>query len=158
MLKQFLRFTARLSTFEGKYNQENIDKWNNRLSKVYNRGFWDGYYLGRKMGEWTEEYGNQATERKKYIGKVTNYFGKIGVAELKIETHDLSIGEKIKIIGPTTGVYDDMIKEIRLDLETVKKVAKGDVCSVPVKELVRRGDKVYKVVLADRSIPNLVQH
>jgi len=144
--------------FEGKYNQENIDQWNNRLSKVYNRGFWDGYYLGRKMGEWTEEYGNQSTHRKMYIGKVTNYFGKIGVAELKIETHDLSIGEEIRIIGPTTGVYEGFIEEVRLDLKTVKKVAKGDVCSIPVKELVRRGDKVYKVVMADRSIPNLVQH
>ncbi len=143
--------------FDGNYTQDQIDEWNNKLGTVYNRGFWDGYYLGRKTGEWTEEYGNQATQRKMYIGKVTNYFGKIGVAEIKIETHDLAVDEEIKIIGPTTGVYEDKIKEIRLDLEPVKKVVKGDVCSIPVKELVRRGDKLYKVVVANKAIPNLVQ-
>lgn len=132
--------------FDGKYTQENIDKWNNRLSKVYNRGFWDGYYLGRKMGEWTEEYGNQAIERKMYIGKVTNYFSKLKVAELKVETHDLAPGEEIKIIGPTTGVYEDFVNEVRLELEPVQKVKKGEVCSIPVKSLVRRGDKVYKII------------
>jgi len=143
--------------FDGKYGQEQIDIWNNRLGTVYNRGFWDGYYLGRKTGEWTEEYGNQATQRKMYIGKVTNYFSKIGVAELKIETHDLAVAEEIKIIGPTTGVYEDTIREIRLELNPVKKVVKGDICSIPVSALVRRGDKVYKVVIADKKVPNLVQ-
>jgi putative protease len=143
--------------FEGNYTQAQIDEWNNRLGTVYNRGFWDGYYLGRKTGEWTEEYGNQATVRKMYIGKVTNYFGKIGVAEIKIETHDLFLGEEIKIIGPTTGVYEDVIREIRLDLDPTQKVVKGDVCSIPVKELVRRGDKLYKMVSAERNVPNLVQ-
>ena len=88
---------------------------------------------------------------------MTNYFNKIGVAELKIETHDLSIDEEIKIIGPTTGVYEDKVLEIRLDYDPVKKAVKGDVCSIPVKELVRRGDKVYKIVPADKSVPNLVQ-
>jgi len=143
--------------FEGKYTQDNIYEWNARLSKVYNRGFWDGYYLGRKMGEWTEEYGNQATERKLYIGKVTNYFSKLKVAELKIETNVLGPGEEIKIIGPTTGVYEDHVQEVRLDLEPVQRVKKGDICSIPVKSLVRRGDKVYKIVLAGKSVPNLVQ-
>jgi putative protease len=143
--------------FEGNYTQAQIDEWNNRLGTVYNRGFWDGYYLGRKTGEWTEEYGNQATVRKMYIGKVTNYFGKIGVAEIKIETHDITVGEEIKIIGPTTGVYEDVIREIRLDLDPTQKVVKGDVCSIPVKELVRRGDKLYKMVSAERNVPNLVQ-
>jgi putative protease len=143
--------------FDGDYTQERIDDWNERLATVYNRGFWDGYYLGRKLGEWTESYGNQATVRKMYIGKVTNYFSKIGVAELKIETHDLALEDEIKIIGPTTGVYEDTISEIRLDYDPVKKAVKGDVCSIPVKELVRRGDKVYKMVPADKNIPNLVQ-
>ncbi len=143
--------------FDGDYTQQRIDEWNERLATVYNRGFWDGYYLGRKLGEWTESYGNQATVRKMYIGKVTNYFNKIGVAELKIETHDLAVEDEIKIIGPTTGVYEDTISEIRLDYDPVKKAVKGDICSIPVKELVRRGDKVYKIVPADKSIPNLVQ-
>jgi len=143
--------------FDGEYNQENINNWNERLEKVYNRGFWDGYYLGRKTGEWTEEYGNQATERKMYIGKVTNYFSKIKVAEIKIETNSLAVDDQIKIIGSTTGVYEDIISEIRLDLNTVKEAVKGDICSIPVKELVRRGDKLYKTVFADKDIPNLVQ-
>ncbi len=132
--------------FENKYNEENIEKWNNELNKVYNRGYWDGYYLGRKMGEWTEAYGNQATERKIYVGKITNYFSKIGVAEVKVEAQELFVNENIKIIGPTTGVYEDSVKEIRLEYDPVKKAEKGSVCSIPVKSLVRRGDKLYKIV------------
>ncbi len=143
--------------FEGAYNQEQIDKWNEKLAKVYNRGFWDGYYLGKKTGEWTEEYGNQATVRKMYVGKVTNYYSNIQVAEIKIETNSIALYDEIKIIGPTTGVYEDVISEIRVDLKTVDEAVKGDVCSVRVKELVRRGDKLYKIVPADRNVPNLVQ-
>jgi len=143
--------------FDGKYNQAQIDKWNERLAKVYNRGFWDGYYLGRKTGEWTEDYGNQATVRKMYVGKITNYYSNIGVAEIKIETNSLALDDEIKIIGPTTGVYDDVISEIRVDLKTVDEAGKGDTCSIRVKELVRRGDKLYKIVAADRNVPNLVQ-
>ncbi|MFK5855934.1 MAG: peptidase U32 family protein [Bacteroidota bacterium] len=132
--------------FEGKYTQENIDKWNNKLSTVYNRGFWDGYYMGSKFGEWTEDYGNQATQRKMYIGKITNYFNKIGVAEIKIESHDLVVGDEIKIIGETTGVYEAVVDEVRLDLDPVDKVIKGETCSIKVTDVVRRGDKLYKVV------------
>ncbi len=132
--------------FEGKYNRENIDRWNSELSSVYNRGYWEGYYLGRKMGEWTDVYGNQATERKLYVGKVTNYFGKIGVAEIKVEAQELLTGEEIKIIGPTTGVYEGYATEIRLDRDPVEKAPKGSFCSIPVKSPVRRGDKLYKIV------------
>ena len=143
--------------FNGEYNEANVAKWNERLTNVYNRGFWDGYYLGRKTGEWTEDYGNQATVRKIYVGKVTNYYTNIQVAEIRIETNDLALEDEIKIIGPTTGVYEDVVSEIRVDLQKVKEAVKGDVCSIPVKELVRRGDKLYKVVPADRNVPNLVQ-
>lgn len=143
--------------FDGQYNQDQIAKWNERLAKVYNRGFWDGYYLGRKTGEWTEDYGNQATVRKMYVGKVTNYYTNIGVAEIKIETNSLALNDEIKIIGPTTGVYEDMVSEIRVDLKMVDEAVKGDICSVRVTELVRRGDKLYKIVPADRNVPNLVQ-
>ena len=143
--------------FEGDYTQQRIDEWNNRLGNVYNRGFWDGYYLGRKTGEWTEEYGNQATRRKMFVGKVTNYFSKIGVAEITMETHELEIGDQILILGSTTGVYEDTLAEIRVDLKKVEKTVKGEVCSIPTKEMVRRGDKVYKWVAADRSVPYLVQ-
>ncbi|MCP4909372.1 MAG: U32 family peptidase [Bacteroidetes bacterium] len=132
--------------FEGQYNQSNIDIWNARLSTVYNRGFWEGYYMGKKFGEWTEDYGNQATQRKMYIGKITNYYTKLGVAEVKIETHDLSVGDEIKILGETTGVYESHIDEIRLNLEPVKMVLKGDTCSIKTSELVRRGDKMYKMI------------
>ena len=132
--------------FKGEYNQENIDKWNQRLSKVYNRGFWDGYYMGQTFGEWTEDYGNQATEKKVYIGKVTNFYGNISVAEIKLESHELKIGEEIKIIGETTGVYEDVIDEMRLDLKAVEKVEKGALFSIKTKDVVRRGDKLYKVV------------
>ena len=135
--------------FDGNYTEENINKWNDRLNSVYNRGFWDGYYLGRKTGEWAERYGSQATKRKMYIGKITNYFSKLNVAEVKMETHDLIQGEEIKIIGPTTGVYEDVVSEIRVDLKTVEKTVKGELCSIPVKELVRRGDKLYKVIEVD---------
>jgi putative protease len=145
--------------FAGEYTQERIDDWNRRLATVYNRGFWDGYYLGRKLGEWTENYGNQATQRKMYIGKVTNFFKKIGVAEIKIETHSLGLDDEIKIIGPTTGVYEDKISELRLDDGVqVKTASKGDVCSIKTSEVLRRGDKVYKIVTADAAIPNLIQH
>ena len=143
--------------FEGKYTQENIDKWNEKLNTVYNRGFWDGYYLGKKTGEWTEDYGNQATHRKMLIGVITNYFSKIQVAEIKIEGHTLKVGEDVLIIGPTTGVYEEKVKELRLELEPVEQVKKGDLFSMPVSELVRRNDKVYKLVKADKRIPNLVQ-
>ncbi len=132
--------------FAGTFKKDQLETWNSQLATVYNRGFWDGYYLGRKMGEWTEQYGSLATKRKVYVGKVTNYFSKLGVAEIKMETNELSRRDEIKIIGPTTGVYEDIVSEIRVDLKPVGKTVKGDDCSVPVKELVRRGDKVYKIV------------
>lgn len=131
--------------FEGDFTKEKIDRWNRELATVYNRGFWDGYYLGQKMGEWTEQYGSLATRKKTYVGKVTNYFKKIGVAEIKIETGQLVVGDEIRIIGPTTGVYEDRIAEIRVDDKNVNKTKKGDHCSIPVKSLVRRMDKIYRV-------------
>jgi putative protease len=132
--------------FSGDYTPENIQRWNDQLKAVYNRGFWDGYYLGRKTGEWTERYGSQATRTRVYVGKVMNYFSKLGVAEIKMETQNMSLGDEIHIIGPTTGVYEDKLSEIRVDLKSVSSTGKGDLCSIPVKELVRRGDKVYKIV------------
>jgi len=132
--------------FSGDFTTKNLQQWNKELSSVYNRGFWDGYYMGRKLGEWTERYGSQATKRKIYVGKIANFFTKLNVAEIKMETQDLNVGDEIRIIGPTTGVYEDIIPEIRVDLKKVEKTVKGDDCSVPVKELVRRGDKVYKVI------------
>ena len=133
---------------EGRFNAEKVAEWNSRLASVYNRGFWDGYYLGRKTGEWTEDYGSQATHKKVYVGKINNYFQKIGVAEIKMETQSLETGDKILIIGASTGVYEDTVSEIRVDLLPVGKTVKGENCSITVRETVRRGDKVYKLAEA----------
>jgi putative protease len=137
---------AATAYFEGHFTQENIEKWNTELESVYNRGFWDGYYLGRKMGEWADRYGSQATRKKVYLGKITNYFAKLNVAELQIDTNELRIGDEINIVGPTTGVYEDTIAELRLDLIAVEKAGKGNAISFKTKELVRRGDLVYKMI------------
>lgn len=131
---------------DGSYCQEKIDMWMQRLSKVFNRGFWDGYYLGQTMGEWSNRYGSMAATEKIYVGKVTNYFSKLNVAEIKIESHNLQCNDEIIISGPTTGVYEDVIKEIRLDLQKTQVATKGDLCSIPVSVVVRRGDKLYKVI------------
>lgn len=131
--------------FDGEFTQENKDKWNKELSTVYNRGFWDGYYLGQTIGEWTEKYGSRATKVKEFIGTITNYFKDINVAEVRLETGELSIGDDIIILGKTTGVYEDTIKEIRVDLLPVEKAVKGDMFSIPTHEIIRRGDKLYKI-------------
>lgn len=130
----------------GSFSKELVDQWTNRLRSVYNRDFWDGYYLGRKMGEWSERYGSQATRIKQHVGKITNYFANISVAEICMEEESLAIGEELLVIGPTTGVYEDTVSEIRVDLKPVERVEKGVYCSIPVKSLVRRGDQVYKWV------------
>ena len=132
----------------GTFTQEKIEKWIERLRSVYNRDFWDGYYLGRKMGEWTKKYGSQATKTKLFIGTITNFFAKINVAEIRMETHDLNVGDDIMIIGPTTGAYEDTVKEIRVDLLPVNQTVKGELCSIPAHDIVRRGDKVYKIIEA----------
>lgn len=119
---------------------------NERLKKVYNRGFWDGYYLGRTLGEWTEQYGSQATQQKVYVGKINNFFQHLNVAEIKMETQSLSVGDHILVLGPTTGVYEDQLAEIRVDLKPVEETVKGEHCSIAVKTLLRRGDKVYKLM------------
>jgi U32 family peptidase len=134
------------AVLDGTFTREKKDNWLLDLKKVYNRGFWDGYYLGRKMGEWTERYGSQATQKKIYVGKVTNYFSNLNVAEVKMETHDLNVGDEIYINGPTTGVLESTITEIRVDLKPVTKTIKGEMCSIAVPDVVRRGDKIYKIV------------
>lgn len=129
---------------DGSFTQEKVNQWMDKLRSVYNRDFWDGYYLGRTMGEWTERYGSQATRVKTHIGKITNYYANIGVAEIYVETGSLNLGENILISGPTTGVYEAVLNEIRVDLKPTDHADKGVYCSIPTTELVRRGDKVYK--------------
>ena len=134
------------SYFEDTYTQEKIKIWEKELATVFNRGFWEGYYLGRKLGEWSKNYGSSATEKKEYLGKVTNYFAKLGVGEFFIQAGELSEGDKILITGPTTGVLKTQATEIRFDLGRVGKVTKGQSVSIPVPEKVRRSDKLYKIV------------
>lgn len=131
---------------EGTYTQEKIEDWKKRLETVFNRGFWDGYYLGKKMGEWNKEYGSNATKRKIYIGRGLKYFDKSGVGEFKLESHHLNVGDEIMITGPTTGYLETKVSELRLDDKVVDKVNKGDVFTIPVSEKVRPSDKLYKVV------------
>lgn len=135
---------------DGTYYKDKIDQWESRLSEVFNRGFWDGYYLGRKMGEWSKVYGSKATKRKVYVGKVTNYFGKLNVAEVQIEAAELYKGDSIVVMGPTTGVVEDVVKEIRVDLAETEKANKGVLCSLPI-DKVRRGDKLYKMVDVEKE-------
>ena len=118
-----------------------------RLSTVFNRGFWDGYYLGQKLGEWSTTYGSAATKRKIYIGKVTNYFSKLSVAEIKLEAGDLSMGDTILITGPTTGIIEHTVTELRDEATNpAETVAKGTLCSVHLPVQVRRSDKVFRWV------------
>jgi putative protease len=140
------------SVFEGSYTQERIDVWKDRLSTVFNRGFWDGYYLGQKLGEWNTQYGSSATKRKIYLGKITNYFTKLGVAEIKLENGDLNKGETILITGPTTGVIEHTVEEIRVDLKGTEKALKGEFCSIKISDYLRRSDKVYKWVDSEELI------
>jgi len=130
------------------YTKEKVKDWEDRLSTVFNRGFWDGYYLGRKLGEWSKDYGSKATKTKEYIGKGTNYFGNIKVAEFQIQSGNLKVGDEILITGPTTGVIQTHVKEIRVDLKNTEEAHKGQTISVPIDEKVRRADKLYKIINA----------
>ena len=130
---------------EGRYNPELAKELEKRVSEVFNRGFWDGYYQGARLGEWSDVYGNKATKKKIYVGKVTNFFSNLSVAEVLIETGELKRGDDILIIGPSTGVLEHRVDEIRTNLESVERAAKGEYCSLPVPQgtKLRRSDKIY---------------
>lgn len=130
---------------DGTFEEKGVGYWDERLSKVFNRGFWDGYYLGQRIGEWSNKYGNLATEKKVYVGKVNNYFSKIGVGEFILETGDMCVGDKIVIMGPSTGVLEMVVEELRVDLKPIEKVVKGDLFSMPTIAKIRKNDKIYKI-------------
>ena len=134
------------SVLDGTYTEEKKDKWDERLSTVFNRGFWDGYYQGQRLGEWTKNYGNKATEKKVLVGKVMKYFSKLGVAEIAVEASEIEKEQKMLITGPTTGILKFDTSEIRYDLKPVEKAEKGWRVSVPVPDKVRPNDKVYKLI------------
>ena len=129
---------------EGVYTSELTTALMAELQTVFNRGFWDGYYQGARLGEWSEVYGNKANRKKTYIAKATNYFSQPGVAEFYVETGFLEKGDEVLIMGPTTGVVPMIIDELRVDLQTIDKVEKGTYFSIAVPEKVRRADKLYK--------------
>ncbi|WMJ74567.1 peptidase U32 family protein [Cytophagaceae bacterium ABcell3] len=131
---------------DGTYTKEKVQTWENELATVFNRGFWDGYYLGRKMGEWNDSYGSKATKKKIYLGRNIKYFGKIKVAEFVLDTHALKCGDEILITGPSTGAYKTVVKEIRVNDQCVDQVEKGVNFSIPVEEKIRPSDKLYKII------------
>ena len=131
---------------KGKFTEEKKAEWDKRLSTVFNRGFWDGYYLGQRLGEWSDKYGSQATERKIYIGKGIKFFSKLSVGEFLIEAGEMRIGDKLLITGPTTGAIYVTLKEARVDLGAVDIVTKGTYVSFKVPVKIRPNDKLYKIV------------
>lgn len=133
------------SVLDGTYTEEKKDRWDERLATVFNRGFWDGYYQGQKMGEWNKHYGSSATERKVLVGKVMKYFSKLGVAEVAVEATDFAVGDKLLITGPTTGALWLNADEIRFDLKPVERALQKQRVSIPVPENVRPNDKLFKL-------------
>lgn len=130
----------------GTYTPERVAEWTERLRTVFNRGFWDGYYLGRTMGEWSERYGSQATENKVYLGRITNYYPRPRVAEAQLETAErLRPGDRVMVIGATTGVYSGTADELRLEYDPVPEVKQGDRFSFPTTQPLHRGDKLYRI-------------
>lgn len=138
----------------GTFSSEKTAEWDERLATVFNRGFWDGYYLGRKLGEWSEKYGSEATERKVYVGKGVKYYSKLGVAEFKLEAGAISKGDKLLVVGPSTGAVYFEATEIRYDLQPVDHAEKGQHISIPISERVRPSDKLYRIEHCDENAKN----
>ena len=128
---------------DNSFTDEKIEDWNERLATVFNRGFWNGYYLGQRLGEWTSRYGSSATKTKVLIGKGIKYFSKLGVAEFQIESRSLKVGDEILITGPTTGAVTTIVDEIRVDLKPVDKAVIGERFSIKLKEKIRPSDKLF---------------
>lgn len=131
---------------KGEFTDEKKDDWDRRLATVFNRGFWDGYYTGKRLGEWNDRYGSQATETKVYVGKCTNWFSRLSVGEFLIEAAEISAGDKLMVTGNATGCITFALVDPRVDLESVETVPQGVAVSFRTPEKVRRGDKLYKVM------------
>lgn len=135
----------------GTYTDEKIEAWDERLRSVFNRGFWDGYYLGQRLGEWSSKYGSGSTKRKVYVAKGIKYFSSLGVAEFEMESGSLKVGDEILITGPTTGAVMQTIDEIRVELSSVLETVKGERFSFKVGEKVRPSDRLYKMVPVEQK-------
>lgn len=127
----------------GSYSEEKIHEWDTRLEKIFNRGFWNGYYLGQRLGEWSHKYGSSATRTKRYTAKGVRYFSNIGVGEFIMESGELNVGDEIVITGPTTGVIITTVEELRVNLKSVPKAVKGDAFSIKLDQKIRPSDKLY---------------
>ncbi|MDA3819359.1 MAG: U32 family peptidase [Candidatus Delongbacteria bacterium] len=139
-------YNAALNAYVDKsWSQDKVQQWNNKLKTVFNRGFWDGYYLGQKLGEWADKYGNKSTSKKRYIGKGMNYFDNIQVADFLLEAGELHKGDNILITGPTTGVIEHTVDEIRVDDKVVETAPRQSRCSFKLNKLIRRSDKLYRI-------------
>lgn len=134
------------SVIENTFTEEKKDGWDERLARVFNRGFWDGYYQGQTLGEWNKSYGSSATEKKVYVGKAIKYFSRLGVGEFQIEAATISVGDKLLITGPTTGALFMNLEEVRYDLKPVETAEKGMRVSFKVDEKIRPSDKLFKMV------------
>lgn len=128
---------------DGSYGAEKVEEWDRRLDRIFNRGFWDGYYLGQRLGEWSGHYGSSATRTKHYAAKCTKYFSRLGVGEFLLEAGSVSVGDEVVIIGPTTGAIITTVEEIHLDSGPVSTAVKGQVFAIKVPEKVRLSDKLY---------------
>jgi putative protease len=142
------------SYMQGDFTEEKINGWDERLKTVFNRGFWNGYYLGQRLGEWSSTYGSEATKRKVYVGKGMKYYSKLSVAEFLVETkYGVNLGDDLIITGPTTGVIELKAEEIQVDCKPAEKCERGELFSIKVSEKIRPSDKLYKIVDAS-EVPN----
>ena len=141
---------AVLAYCDGTFDEDKINVWDQKLSTVFNRGFWDGYYLGQRLGEWTHRYGSGATKRKVYVGKAVKHFSNIGVTEFLVEAQPIAEGEELLITGPTTGAIFITAEDMRVELKNVSEVAKGESFSIKTTEKIRPNDQLYKMVAANR--------
>jgi len=136
---------------EESFTDEKIAAWDERLKSVFNRGFWDGYYLGQRLGEWSSHYGSSTTKRKEYVARGIKYFTGLGVAEFEMESGELRVGDEVLITGPTTGALFQTVEEIRVDLKPVPSTGKGERFSIKTAERIRASDRMYKMVQAERK-------
>lgn len=139
----------------GTYNKEKVIGWMQELEKVYNRGFWNGYYLGQRLGEWSKGSGSHATQKKVYIGKGVHYFPKANIGEFKLEAFDLKVGDTILITGPTTGAKEMEIKEMFVNDTKGDKAKRGDSITIPLEFRIRPSDKLYKIVIVEKEMENV---
>ena len=129
---------------DGTYNAEAVARWDEELAKIFNRGFWDGYYLGQRLGEWSAKYGSSATRTKQYVAKGVKWFSKLGVGEFLMEGAELCVGDEVVITGPTTGALIITVEDIRVDGKSVDRAIKGDSFSIAVPAKIRPADRLYR--------------